>query len=277
VKTALLQAEVPGIHTYEDGSFAIEQPMSVLPELFRVIFNLWYGGRNSRLFPLGPDGSPYFNDVENSLLRCLGDSNLAAHKYLIPFTVYHQARGSSVFVEIVNKLLDGVSVFADFSLANEVVFQNYASQLLRELVRRQQKFFSEKPSEQRTVAIYLEEAQKLFNVNEKDPNNIYNVLAREGAKFNIAMIYITQSLTTISTDLTSMTDNYFVTHLDDDRETRALAHKPMFRDVARDLERIHTKGYVRMNTRSQWPFALPVQIDKFSAAWARDLLAERAK
>ena len=77
------------------------------------------------------------------------------------------------------------------------------------------------------------------------------------------MVYATQSISTLSPDLLKNTENFIVTHLDDDREVRELEHKRAFRDIAADVERITSKGYVRMKTLSL-PFALPVQIKKFN-------------
>jgi len=69
-------------------------------------------------------------------------------------------------------------------------------------------------------------------------------------------------MTTLSPDLLKNTENFIIGHLDDDREVREVIHKRAFRDTAEDVERIQSKGYVRMLTASQ-KFALPVQIHKF--------------
>ena len=66
-------------------------------------------------------------------------------------------------------------------------------------------------------------AGQQFRSDDKDLKSIYNILAKEGAKFNIAMAYSTQSISTVSPDLTKMTDNLFVAHLDDDREIKEVA------------------------------------------------------
>lgn len=110
---------------------------------------------------------------------------------------------------------------------------------------------------------YFEEAHRLFNKDDSDLNSIYNILAKEGAKMNIAMVFATQSMTTISPDLIKNTDNFLVAHLDDDREVKEVARKYAFQDVAEDVRRIQSKGFVRMITKSH-RFALPVQLHRFS-------------
>ena len=90
-----------------------------------------------------------------------------------------------------------------------------------------------------------------------------SLIAKEGAKFNISMVYATQSMSTLSPDLLKNTENFIVTHLDDDREVKELQHKRAFRDIAGDVERIQSKGYVQIKTLSL-PIAIPVQIRLFN-------------
>jgi hypothetical protein len=76
------------------------------------------------------------------------------------------------------------------------------------------------------------------------------------------MVYATQSMTTLSPDLLKNTENFFIAHLNDDREIRELTNRYEFRDIALDVQRCKTRGYVRMITLSH-RYALPVQIRKF--------------
>jgi len=69
-------------------------------------------------------------------------------------------------------------------------------------------------------------------------------------------------MTTLSLDVPKTTENFFIAHLDDDREVREVTRKYAFRDVADDVQRTMSKGFVRMITQSH-RFALPAQIRKF--------------
>src|SRR5215213_4006371 len=89
-----------------------------------------------------------------------------------------------------------------------------------------------------------------------------NKLAKEGAKFHLSMVFATQSMTTLSPALLKNTENFFIAHLDDDREIREVTRKYIFRDIAEDVQRTMSKGFVRMFTQSH-RFAVPVQIRKF--------------
>ena len=222
------------------------------------------------MFPTSGDGSPYFNDVELSLLRMFYDTNITGHNYIRPFNQYHSPHGTSIFQEIAEHIGRGTSVFIDMAQANEIVRNNLVDRICRAVFRQQSQLFnSQEGVGDRFVMFYFEEAHRLFNKDDTDLNSIYNLLAKEGAKYNIAMVYATQSMTTISPDLIKNTDNFLIAHLDDDREAREVARKYAFRDVSDDVQRIQSKGFVRMITRSH-RFALPVQINRFQPPQHQD-------
>jgi len=267
VKEDLVE-NVQGVDLDQNGKFNQHgQPITVLPAIYRRVAALYRQHANdSQWFPNSQDGSPYFNDAEEKLLRMLSDTTIVAHNYIRPFNKYHSPAGSSIFEEIAAHVRQGTSVFIDMSQSNEAVRNNLVERICRAIFFEQNKQFnSEEGVGDRFVMFYFEEAHRLFNKDDKDLNSIYNLLAKEGAKLNIAMVYATQSMTTISPDLIKNTDNFLIAHLDDDREAREVARKYAFRDVAEDVQRIQSKGFVRMITRSH-RFALPVQIHRFRAA-----------
>jgi DNA helicase HerA-like ATPase len=147
--------------------------------------------------------------------------------------------------------------------ANEEVRTVLSERICQQLLSDMMAEFSDGTLGDNFVVLYFEEAHTLFRADDKDLNNVYNKIAKEGAKFHLSMVYATQSMTTLSPDLLKNTENFFIAHLDDDREVREVTRKYVFRDVAEDVQRTQSKGYVRMITASH-RFALPVQIRKFS-------------
>lgn len=260
VKDYLIE-KVPGVKKRADSFNENGQPISVLASIYKHIALL--NKKQPDWFPPSQDGSPYFNDIKEKLLRMLSDNTIVAHNYIRPFNKYHSPHGTSIFDEISQHVQKGISVFIDMAQSNETVRNNLVDRICRSIYREQNRLFnSEEGVGDRFIMFYFEEAHRLFNKDDKDLNSIYNILAKEGAKLNIGMVYATQSMTTISPDLIKNTDNFLIAHLDDDREAKEVARKYVFRDMANDVQRIQSKGFVRMITRSH-RFALPVQIHKF--------------
>jgi hypothetical protein len=247
-----------------DRVLATDQPATMLPGIFRKVEELWRQHRDRKdWFEKSSDGSPYFNAIETGMLDVLsGRIGSGARKFL-RFRKYHAITGSDVFTEIVREALDGKSVFVDLSTGDERVRKVIAKRVTQDLLAHMTHLFGTNSLNGRFVMLYFEEAHNLFPKDDRAlGDDVYNKVAKEGAKFNISMVYATQSITTLSPDLLKNTENFIVTHLDDDREVKELEHKRAFRDIASDVERITSKGYVRMKTLSL-PFALPVQIRKF--------------
>lgn len=255
--------------TKQDGSItlATKQPVSVLPRLFKKVAELHEEHETDpKWFPMRSDGLAYYNNVEQMLLRILrNDGTISGHIYLTPFKCYHSVTGSNTFVEIAKHVDSGRTVFIDFAKADEAVREALSERICRAILLRQMEHFSNNTLTDKWVVFYFEEAHTLFRADDKDLKSIYNKLAKEGAKFHIAMVYATQSMTTMSPDLLKNTENFIIGHLNDDREVKEVTRRYEFREIAEDVQRIRSKGFVRMITLSH-RFALPVQIRKFEGS-----------
>ncbi len=292
---------VAGVRVDANNEFdTYGQPVAVLPAIYQRVWQLYQQdqataaaggaappGRGARAaagagqqqlnFPPSQNtGEPYLNETEVAMLRVIADTGIGGPRYIRPFNKYHSVRGSSIFDEITGHIASGTSVFIDMSQANEVVRNNLVDRICRAIFKLQNdRFNSDTGVGDRFVMLHFEEAHRLFRADDKDMNILQPVgEGRREAQHRDGVS--TQSMTTISPDLIKNTDNFLIAHLDDDREAREVARKYAFRELADDVQRIQSKGYVRMITRSH-RFALPVQIRLFGpdTVAAQDPAAEQ--
>jgi DNA helicase HerA-like ATPase len=272
IKTELGNDQVlQRIATFQDTDgtahiLAERQNINVATRIYERLYELYHReGPNSSLFPSSErSGRPYFEALEEMLLRMLGDRSIAGPRYIMPFVRYHDPRGTDIIESIVGDVDANKTVIIDLSYADELVSQNYSELICNAILIRQMDKFANNQLGDHSVLFYFEEAHRLFRQDDKDLTSVYNKLANEGAKFAVGMVYATQSMTTLSPDLLKNTENFFIAHLNDDREIKELTRKYEFQDIGIDVQRSRTKGYVRMITLSH-RFALPVQIRKFES------------
>ncbi len=167
--------------------------------------------------------------------------------------------------EIKEALRHGKIVIIDLSQGDPDIQRLYSERICQEIFQDTMgRFISNKPNN--FIQFYFEEAHNLFPRKEdKDLSQIYNRLAKEGAKLNLGLIYATQEVSSISPNILKNTQNWFIMHLNNEDEIREIRKYYDFSDFAENLIRFSAntdKGFVRMKTYSN-PFVVPVQIDRF--------------
>jgi hypothetical protein len=189
----------------------------------------------------------------------------AGFRKLIPLRDYHTSASGKTFMDDVVELLRaGKIVIVDLSQGDPVVQRTYADRLCRYIFQDAMRLFVSNTAAN-YVQMYFEEAHNLFPRREDpDLTAIYNRLAKEGAKLNLGVIYATQEVSSISSNVLKNTQNWFVSHLNNQDELREIAKYYDFEDFVESLRRTTDKGFIRMKTYSN-SFVVPVQIDRFSA------------
>ena len=212
-------------------------------------------------------GREYLDDTAKSMLTILsktrpGGGAVSGYSKLVPLRRYHARDAGRLLDEIVEAVDDARTVIIDLSNAAEELVEFFGGMVCNAVFRRQMEKFTSDRLGDHYVQFYFEEAHNLFPRDDRNLRNIYNRLAKEGAKLHVGIVYSTQSIESLSPDLLKNTENFFIAHLNDEREIRALTRYHEFRDVGPDVQRTKTRGFVRMITKSH-RFALPVQVRKF--------------
>lgn len=185
---------------------------------------------------------------------------------LKPLIKLHTNQTDTSFeVSIVEHLRKGKIVIIDLSQGDTEVQRLYSERICERIFRDAiDRFIKNKPNN--FIQFYFEEAHNLFPKKEdKDLSQIYNKLAKEGAKLNLGLIYATQEVSSISANILKNTQNWFIAHLNNDDELKEIEKYYDFGDFAESLIRFSAssdKGFVRMKTYAN-PFVVPVQIDRF--------------
>ncbi|MCY1518967.1 hypothetical protein D9M68_537030 [compost metagenome] len=81
----------------------------------------------------------------------------------------------------------------------------------------------------------------------------------------MSLVYATQEPSSIHPNILSNTENFFVTHLNNDDEIRTLSKYYDFEDFAPSLKRCQDVGFARIKTLSS-NFTTPTQIMLFDPA-----------
>ena len=170
-------------------------------------------------------------------------------------------------LEIPELLRKGEITIIDLSQGSPVVQKLFSERICRSIFNDSMSNFV-KNKNNNFIQFYFEEAHNLFpKKDEKDLTDVYNRLAKEGAKLNIGMTYATQEVSSISSNILKNTQNWFIAHLNNDDEMKELRKYYDFSDFTDSLLRFSSnndKGFVRMKTYTN-PFVVPVQVDRFLA------------
>lgn len=172
---------------------------------------------------------------------------------------------SSFQDDIWKHIRKGGIVIVDLSQGNPKIQRIFSNDICNYIFKKAMNhFINADPNN--FIQFYFEEAHNLFpKKDDKDLSQIYNRIAKEGAKLNLGLIYATQEVSSISSNILKNTQNWFIAHLNNEDEIKELRKFYDFSDFADSLIRFsakNDKGFVRMKTYSN-PFVVPVQINLF--------------
>ena len=174
---------------------------------------------------------------------------------------------------IVTQVREGKLVIVDQLLGDPDMNSQAAERIVRRLFQEQQRSFSQPEIDSTTgeiikpppVIVYAEEAHTLLpRASEDDNTNIWARIAKEGAKFNIGMVYSTQEPSSLQPNILKNTENWFIAHLNNTDETNQIRKFNDFDDFTSSIINVAEAGLIKIRTRSSY-YTIPVQIDMFTA------------
>lgn len=172
--------------------------------------------------------------------------------------------------ELIEKAFDylkkGNTVIIDLSLKDNMDASIISTILVRKLFdNNKENFTSDKPDQIINTVIFVEEAQNVLSEEFVKSNaNPFVRVAKEGRKFGLGLVAITQRPSAISEEIRTQAENFFAFHMGNSDDIKALIKSNVNYDgvIANFIQRETIAGNLYMVSSDQ-AFALPVRVSEF--------------
>ncbi len=180
---------------------------------------------------------------------------------LIPL---HNPKGGNFFEDVQKAIKDHEIVILDLSLFPVAYANQIASVVLQRIFTYNQYHLTTQDTI--SVIAVFEEAQNILNKKVVESGeNIFVRWAKEGRKFGLGLIYITQQPGAIAEEIVSQTDNFFVMHLLGRNDVDALIRANRHYDgvIAHFLVSETVVGNAYVYSAPYQPYVFPAHIWEF--------------
>lgn len=173
---------------------------------------------------------------------------------------------STLLEDTFKALKEGKTVIIDLSLRDAVDASIISTMIIRKLFEDNKRNYTEAKDEQviRCV-IVVEEAQNVLSEEHvRTSANPFVRVAKEGRKFGIGLVAITQRPSAISEEIRSQAENFFAFYMGNSDDIKALVKSNINYDgvIGNFLQRETIPGNLYFVTSSH-PFVIPVRVVEF--------------
>jgi len=185
---------------------------------------------------------------------------------LVPVIRSLHDHNSSMIAGIKHHLKKGHIVIIDISLLSTGASNEICGIILNEIFNENQRTFSSGEEGQMiNTIVTIEEAQTVLSSKMKETSPFVR-WAKEGRKYGLGAILITQQPGAIANELLSQGDNFFAFHLLSEGDLKALqrANAHFSNDILANILNEPIKGNAYFWSAPDQPFILPVRITNFT-------------
>jgi hypothetical protein len=173
---------------------------------------------------------------------------------------------SKLIEDVFTFLKQGKTIIIDLSLKDNMDASIISTILVRELFdNNKENFTSNNTDDVIKTVIFVEEAQNVLSEEFVKSNaNPFVRVAKEGRKFGLGLVAITQRPSAISDEIRTQAENFFAFHMGNADDIRALVKSNINYDgvIANFIQRETIPGNLYMVSSDQ-AFALPVRVSEF--------------
>jgi hypothetical protein len=212
-------------------------------------------------------GNDWFDEESRAFVNLLAKKNergttIRGFAALVPYREYHSPRRVNELInEIYEYLKQGKMIIIDLSVGSSTIREQMSERIEAGIFAKSMGIFVDGGTPPHIVT-YVEEAHNLIG-RKHELTDTWPRMAKEGAKYRMGLVYATQEPSSVHPNILANTENWFVTHLNNESELRQISQFYDFDDFKRSLSRAQDVGFARMKTLSG-PFVIPVQIDLFN-------------
>jgi uncharacterized protein len=176
------------------------------------------------------------------------------------------SKTSRLIEDVFKYLKEGKTVIIDLSLKDNMDASIISTILVRKLFESNKENFTSDESEKVVNAVvFVEEAQNVLSQEFVKSNaNPFVRVAKEGRKFGLGLVAVTQRPSAISDEIRTQAENFFAFHMGNSDDIKALVKSNINYDgvISNFIQRETIAGNLYMVSSDQ-AFALPVRVTEF--------------